>query len=156
MHLSAKSEYGMMAALDLALAKSHVPVQAKTIAERQGIPIKFLEHILRELRNAGLVQSSRGAHGGYRLAKPAEDIKLDDIIQAVEGPIAAIPRGSLRDEKRNGGNGNGHRRSHQTIVQGVWDEVNHSILETLNRTTLADLCQRAQALDERGVLMYHI
>ena len=64
MNLSAKGEYGILAALDLALTPGASPVQAKAIADRQGIPIKFLEHILRALRNAGLVESSRGTHGG--------------------------------------------------------------------------------------------
>jgi Rrf2 family protein len=156
MYLSAKSEYGMMAALDLALARGPVPVQAKSIAERQGIPLKFLEHILRELRHAGLVESARGAHGGYRLAKPADEIKLGDVIQAVGGPIAAVQRSTLRNGHRNAANGNGQRRSHETIVQNVWEELNHSLLETLNRTSLADLCRRARDLEEQGILMYHI
>lgn len=151
MHISAKGEYGIMAALDLALANGTAPIQAKTIAERQGIPVRFLEHVLRELRHAGLVESARGAHGGYRLALPASKIRLGDIIQAVEGPIAltthAAPRGS---------NGNGHHTLHGSLVQGVWDEVNVSVLETLNRTTLADLCRQARELEEQRVLMYHI
>jgi Rrf2 family cysteine metabolism transcriptional repressor len=156
MYLSAKSEYGMMAALDLALARGQAPIQARAIAERQSIPIKFLEHILRELRNAGLVESTRGAHGGYRLAKPADAIRLGDVIQAVEGPIATVHRRSSRNGSRDGGNGNGHRRSHETVVQTIWEEVNHSIRETLNRTTLADLCRQIRDLEGQGVLMYHI
>ncbi|TLY25571.1 MAG: Rrf2 family transcriptional regulator [Nitrospirae bacterium] len=103
MYFSAKGEYGIMAVLDLALANGSAPVQAKAIADRQGIPLRFLEHILSALKHAGLVESARGAHGGYRLAKPASEIRIGDVIQAVDGPIAmparALPR--LR-------NGNGH------------------------------------------------
>jgi Rrf2 family protein len=151
MYLSAQAEYSIRAALDLALAPGTAPVQAKAIADRQDIPVKFLEHILRALRNAGIVQSSRGIHGGYRLVKPAEEIRLGDVIQAVEGPLSATNRGALRHR-----NGNGHSASHETLVQTVWGEVKGSILDSLNRTTLADLCRRARDLDEQRVLMYHI
>ncbi|HEX9284142.1 MAG TPA: Rrf2 family transcriptional regulator [Nitrospirales bacterium] len=147
MYFSAKGEYGIMAVLDLALANGEAPVQAKTIAERQGIPLRFLEQILSALRHAGLVESSRGAHGGYRLAKPADKIRVGDVIQAVDGPIAMPTRR---------GNGNGHHTSHGSIVQGVWKEVKDNVLETLNRTTLADLCRRARDLEEQRALMYHI
>src|SRR2546428_11308318 len=92
MYFSAKGEYGIMAVLDLALANGSAPVQAKAIADRQGIPLRFLEHILSALKHAGLVESERGAHGGYRLAKPASEIRIGDVIQAVDGPIAMPAR----------------------------------------------------------------
>ena len=151
MYFSAKGEYGIMAVLDLALANGADPVQAKAIADRQGIPLRFLEQILSALRHAGLVESSRGAHGGYRLSKPAEDIRVGDVIQAVDGPIAMTNRALPRH-----GNGNGQRARHGSIVQGVWKEVKDKVLETMNRTTLADLCRRARDLEEKRVLMYHI
>ncbi|SRR5713101_50162 len=151
MYFSAKGEYGIMAVLDLALANGAAPVQAKAIADRQGIPLRFLEQILSSLRHAGLVESSRGARGGYRLSKPAEDIRVGDVIQAVDGPIAMTNRALPRH-----GNGNGHRARHGSIVQGVWKEVKDKVLETMNRTTLADLCRRARDLEEKRALMYHI
>ena len=151
MYFSAKGEYGIMAVLDLALANGDSPVQAKAIADRQGIPLRFLEQILSALRHAGLVESSRGAHGGYRLSKPAEDIRVGDVIQAVDGPIAMTNRALPRH-----GNGNGHRARHGSLVQGVWKEVKDKVLETMNRTTLADLRRRARDLEEKRVLMYHI
>ena len=151
MYFSAKGEYGIMAVLDLALANGEAPVQAKAIADRQGIPLRFLEHILSALRHAGLVESSRGAHGGYRLAKLADKIRVGDVIQAVDGPIAMTTRALPRH-----GNGNGQRTGHGSIVQGVWKEVKDNVLETLNRTTLADLCRRARDLEEQRALMYHI
>jgi Rrf2 family cysteine metabolism transcriptional repressor len=151
MYFSAKGEYGIMAVLDLALANGADPVQAKAIADRQGIPLRFLEQILSALRHAGLVESSRGAHGGYRLSKPAENIRVGDVIQAVDGPIAMTNRALPRH-----GNGYGHHARHGSIVQGVWKEVKDKVLETMNRTTLADLCRRARDLEEKRVLMYHI
>jgi len=153
MDLSAKGEYGILAALDLALTRDAAPVQAKAIAERQSIPIKFLEHILRALRHAGLVESSRGIHGGYRLAKPPGEILMGDVIQAIEGPIAGThrPHGT-----RNGSNGKGLHSSHEFLIQTLWADVQDSMLETLNKTTLADLCRRIRELDEQRVPMYHI
>lgn len=153
MVLSAKGEYGILAALDLALTRDATPVQAKAIAERQSIPIKFLEHILRALRNAGLVESSRGIHGGYRLAKPAAEILMGDLIQAVEGPIAGThrPHGT-----RNGSNGTSLHSSHEVLIQTLWADVQDAMLETLNKTTLADLCRQTRELDEQRVPMYHI
>src|SRR5438445_11170537 len=94
MYFSAKGEYGIMAVLDLALANGSAPVQAKAIADRQGIPPRFLEHILSALKHAGIVDSERGAHGGYRLAKPASEIRLGDVLQALDGTIA-IPTSTL-------------------------------------------------------------
>ena len=146
----------MMAMLDLALANGATsvgadPVQAKAIAERQGIPIRFLEQILSALKHAGLIESSRGVRGGYRLARPAEDIRVGDVIQAVDGPITAATRVPSQQ-----GNGNGHRAGHSSIVQGVWKDVKDTVLDTLNRTTLADLSRRARDLEEKRVLMYHI
>ena len=151
MFFSAKGEYGIMAVLDLALTNGSGPVQAKAIADRQGIPLRFLEHILSALKHAGLVESARGAHGGYRLAKPASEIRIGDVIQAVDGPIAMAARVLPRFR-----NGNGHRTSHGSLVEGVWEEVKVSVLETLNRTTLADLCRRTRDLETQRALMYHI
>src|SRR3972149_8149431 len=117
MYFSAKGEYGIMAVLDLALTNGADPVQAKAIADRQGIPLRFLEQILSALKHAGLVESSRGAHGGYRLTKPAEDIRVGDVIQAVDGPIAAHTRALPRH-----GNGTGHPPRPGSHLQGGWKE----------------------------------
>ncbi len=151
MYFSAKGEYGIRAVLDLALANGSAPVQAKAIADRQGIPPRFLEHILSALKHAGLVDSERGAHGGYRLAKPASEIRIGDVIQALDGPIAMPTRTLPRLRS-----GNGHGTTHGSLVQGVWEEVKASVLETLNRTTLTDLCRRARDLEAQRALMYHI
>src|SRR3989442_14540960 len=107
MYFSAKGEYGIMAVLDLALANGSAPVQAKAIADRQGIPLRFLEHILSALKHAGLVESARGARGGYRFAKPAGAIRIGDVVQAVDGPIRLPARGLPRLP-----DGNEHQTSH--------------------------------------------
>src|SRR3989454_10305593 len=89
MRVSAKADYAVRAAVELAAAESP-PVKGEIISSAQGIPLKFLENILGELRHAGLVRSQRGTEGGYWLARPAEEITLADVIRAVEGPLASV------------------------------------------------------------------
>jgi Rrf2 family protein len=89
MRITAKVDYAVRAATELAAAPPG-PVKGDALAARQGIPVKFLENILADLRRAGLVASQRGAVGGYRLARPAEEITVADVIRAVEGPLADV------------------------------------------------------------------
>ena len=90
MRISAKADYAVRAALELAAAPDGEPVKGEQLAEAQEIPLQFLEHILLELKHARLVRAKRGARGGYWLARPAEEITLADVIRAVEGPLANI------------------------------------------------------------------
>ena len=88
MNISARCEYACRAVVELARNENaDEPITAQSIAERRNIPEKYLVHILLQLKRAGLVQSVRGAQGGYLLAKPAEAISLLDVVQAVDGPI---------------------------------------------------------------------
>ena len=89
MRVSAKVDYALRAAAELARADAG-PVKGERIAQAQSIPLKFLENILLELRHDGIVQSQRGAEGGYWLARPADQITLAEVIRAVEGPIANV------------------------------------------------------------------
>ena len=86
MRISAKADYAVRAAVELAAAADEKPVKAERIATAQEIPLNFLENILGELRHAGIVRSHRGAEGGFRLAKPADQLAIADVIRAVEGP----------------------------------------------------------------------
>src|SRR3954451_3253516 len=90
MRVSAKVDYAVRAGAELAAAAGAGPVKGDTIAQAQKIPLKFLENILLDLKHAGLVQSQRGAEGGYWLSRPAEEIRLAEVIRAVEGPIANV------------------------------------------------------------------
>ena len=90
MRVSAKTDYAIRAALELAAAGDDKPVKGERIATAQSIPLRFLENILMQLRHAGLVESRRGADGGYRLAKPPEDVTLADVIRAIDGPLAGV------------------------------------------------------------------
>ena len=90
MRVSAKADYAVRAAAELATTEGGGPVKAERIAEAQEIPIKFLETILLELKHAGIVRSQRGPDGGYALARPADGIALADVIRAVDGPLANV------------------------------------------------------------------
>ena len=93
MRISAKADYAVRAAVELAGHHDEKPVKAERIATAQEIPLNFLENILGELRHAGIVRSHRGADGGFRLAKPADQVSIADIIRAVEGPLASVRGG---------------------------------------------------------------
>lgn len=124
MKVSARVDYGLRASIELAAREGLV--RAQDIADSQGIPVKFLETILAQLRQADLVQSVRGPHGGHRLARPASDIRLADVVRALDGPLAGVhgappedlPPGPLRD---------------------VWIAVRASLRRVLEHVTLADV-----------------
>ncbi|MFF8383966.1 RrF2 family transcriptional regulator [Streptomyces kanasensis] len=90
MRISAKADYAVRAALLLATAGPTAPLKAEAIAEAQDIPHKFLEGILNDMRRSGLVVSQRGVNGGYRLARPARDVSIADVVRAVDGPLVSV------------------------------------------------------------------
>jgi Rrf2 family protein len=91
--ISAKVDYAVRAAIELAAAPDEKPICAERLATAQGIPVNFLENILGELRHAGIVRSHRGFDGGFRLARAADQVTIADIIRAVEGPLATVRGG---------------------------------------------------------------
>ncbi len=135
MRVSAKVDYALRALLELAAAPPG-PVKGERLATAQDIPPKFLENILTELRRAEIVASQRGVDGGYRLAKPAAEISVADVVRALEGPIASV-RGVRPDEIEY----TGPARS----LQPLWVELRASMREVLEGTTLADLVERSAA-----------
>ncbi|MCX5379818.1 Rrf2 family transcriptional regulator [Streptomyces sp. NBC_00091] len=90
MRISARADYAVRAALQLAASQDDGPVKAEAIADAQDIPHKFLEGILNDMRRGGLVLSQRGGNGGYRLAKPARSISIADVIRVVDGPLVSV------------------------------------------------------------------
>src|SRR3954451_5896954 len=95
MRVSAKADYAVRAAAELARASSEGrPVKGERVAEAQGIPLNFLENILGDLRQAGIVRSQRGPEGGYWLARDATEISVAAVLRAVEGPLAAVRGGA--------------------------------------------------------------
>ena len=129
MRVSAKADYAARAAVELSAARD-APLKADRIAEAQGIPVKFLETILLELKHAGIVRSQRGPEGGYSLARPAEDISLADVIRAVDGPLANV-RGDRPENVEYAGVA--------ARLTDVWVAVRAALREILESTSLADL-----------------
>lgn len=129
MRVSAKVDYAVRAAAELAAAGPG-PVKGEALSQAQGIPLKFLENILGELRHAGLVRSQRGAEGGYWLAKPADEITIADVIRAVEGPLASV-RGEPPESVRYGG------AAH--ALGQLWVAVRANLRAVLEEVTVADV-----------------
>jgi Rrf2 family protein len=129
MRISAKADYAVRAAVELAAA-GEGPTKGDAIARAQAIPVKFLENILADLRHAGIVRSQRGVDGGYWLARPAAEITIADVIRAVEGPLASI-RGRRPEEIRYDG-------SSGRLVD-VWIAVRASLRDVVEHVTLADV-----------------
>ena len=133
MRVSAKVDYALRAMTELAVASPSLTT-AEQLATAQKIPPKFLESILAQLRNGGLVASQRGAEGGYRLAKPAEEISIADVIRELEGPIATV-RGARPDELEYVGPA--------TRLRDIWLELRSQMRGVLEQTTLADLVSKS-------------
>jgi Rrf2 family protein len=128
--VSAKVDYALRAAVELAALESDWPVKGERLAGGQGIPLRFMENILGELRQAGLVASKRGADGGYLLARPPADIALADVIRAVDGPLANI--GGLRPDQLE-------YEGTAVPMKDVWVAVRSSLRSVLEYVTLADV-----------------
>ena len=129
--LSAKADYAVRAAIELAAA-GEGPIKGERLATAQEIPLKFLENILLDMKQAGVVRSQRGPEGGYWLAKPAADVNLADIIRAVEGPLATV-RGARPEEL------NYHGASGP--LKDVWVAMRANLRAVLETVSLADIVQ---------------
>ena len=130
MRISAKADYAVRAAVELAAAAGDRPVKAEKIATAQDIPLNFLENILGELRHAGIVRSHRGADGGFRLAKPAARITIADIIRAVDGPLASVRGGPPEDTSYPGAS---------EALPRVWIAVRANLRKVVEHVTVADV-----------------
>ncbi len=127
--VSAKTDYGVRALLELAVADNG-PVKGERLAQSQAIPLKFLENILTDLRHAGIVRAQRGAEGGYWLAKPAAEVTLGAVIRAVDGPLASV-RGEAPEEVEYEGAAEN--------LQVVWIALRASMRSVVDEITLADV-----------------
>jgi Rrf2 family protein len=141
MKLSVRGEYALRALLVLGLNYDQAVVRIQTISEQQNIPKRFLEQILNDLKAAGVVQSKRGAAGGYRLARRPEEITLATAVRRLEGALAPVScvsewfyeKCSCPDESR-------------CAIRSVMKEVREAVVKIMERVTVADLCERARAL----------
>ncbi len=138
MKLSSRSRYGLRAVLDLALEYGKGPLQIKTIASRQDISNKYLEQLMTILKTSGLVRSLRGPKGGYMLAKPPNEVKLDEVFTVLEGPLVTVE--CLQHPKFC-------PRCAECITRQVWSDVQDAILGVLETINLQDLVDRVRAVD---------
>ena len=129
MQISAKTDYAVRALLSLA-AREPALVKIDTVVTEQGMPRKFVEAILGELRRAGIVRSQRGAEGGYALARPAKDIALGAVMRAVDGPLASVQGSRPEDVAYPGA---------AAPLQEVWVALRASLRSVLEAVTLSDL-----------------
>jgi Rrf2 family protein len=142
MMFSTKAEYGIRVMVELAGRAGEQPVPLAEIAERGGLPLAYLEHLVARLRKAGLVSSRRGSRGGYMLARPAQEITMAEVVEALEGSIAPIEciseasDGSIVCARESGAD-------HVCPTKLLWTRVRFSIVHTLRETTLADLLRGA-------------
>jgi Rrf2 family cysteine metabolism transcriptional repressor len=143
MIFTTKAEYGVRLLIQLGIRGGEAPVSLKAVAEVENLPLAYLERIAALLKKAGLVAATRGAHGGYVLARPAEEITMDAVVLALEGAIA--PMDCFVDDR--------DARvscSHISDAQGcatklLWTRVQMGVIKSLQRTTLAELVEFAQS-----------
>jgi Rrf2 family cysteine metabolism transcriptional repressor len=138
MMFSTKAEYGVRVLVELARRGGESPVSLAEIAETDGLPLSYLEHLVARLRKAGLVDSRRGARGGYLLARPATEITMAEVVEALEGTIAPIEcisagaDGTVRCSRESD-------PDHACPTKLLWTRVRFSIVRTLQDTKLSDL-----------------
>jgi Rrf2 family transcriptional regulator, cysteine metabolism repressor len=146
MKVSLRSTYGIMAAVDMAMQSGSGPIQAKSIARRQGIPARFLEQVLHAMKKAGLVSSLRGAQGGYVLSRKPSDLSVAEILEALEGPLfypgtnGRLPTMTKSD----------------ALLAKIWTRVNEAERRVLEEITVEALARQQREIEQQRTLMYHI
>ena len=148
MRLSTKGRYGVRAMFELALHYKEGAVSLKKIAQQQDISEKYLEHLFASLKKARLLVSTRGAQGGYRLARPPAEITVGDIVRVLEGTV------SITDCTGDHADGEVCGRINQCVVHKVWLQVRDKINEVLDGITLEDMCEEYRQAQQGGVMYY--
>lgn len=148
MKISTKGRYGLKAMLDIALNSTGDQVPLKSIAERQNISDSYLEQVFSTLRKSGLVNSIKGAQGGYVLGRYSKDITVGDILRTLEGDLSVI------DEKSAASNSDDIMEI--CITNNVWNKLNDSINKIVDSTTLEDLMQQYKRIEDNSSYIYYI
>lgn len=142
MKLSTRARYGLRALIDLGLYSEKEAVSIQSIATRQNISVSYLEQLMALLKKAGLVKSVRGAGGGYRLGKPAEEISVGDILRILEGGLEAVhcpgneDAGSCQD-------------ADFCVAKYVWKRINDSITDAVDHMTLGELLEESRRIHSK-------
>ena len=152
MLFSTKAEYGIRLMVELGRTADSAPVSLTSVADAELLPLASLEHLVAKLREAGLVSSTRGAHGGYQLARPPEEIDMLDVVQALEGPIAPM---ECFHEDREGK----VLCSHETdggracATKVLWTRVQGGVTKALAGTSLAELVEFANQHERKDTVV---
>lgn len=139
MKLTTKGRYGLRAVIDLARYAKNEPVSLSDVAERQGISISYLEQLMAKLKRAGIVQSTRGAQGGYSLAKHPEEISVGEILRALEGSLSPVDCSAVDGEGETECSA-----SNFCVTKYVWKRINDSINDTVNNIFLSELLAESE------------
>ncbi len=134
--LSNKGRYGVRALFDIAFHNEGRATQIREIADRESIPVRFLEQIFQDLKKAGIVGAKRGPNGGYHLARPAAEISIGDVFRALEGPIVVC---SSEEEARQS-------RPDPDAPAAIFKELAGSIESCFDSLTIADICEKGSSL----------
>lgn len=137
MRLTTRSEYGLLALIDIAGRTGEGPVSARAIADRQGIPLKFLEQLFAALRRAGVLTAVRGARGGFELSRDPGSITVLQVVEALEGPLSPTVCDGERPCGRNG----------ECAAGALWSRATDALRSVLVATTLAELARDQRGLD---------
>jgi Rrf2 family cysteine metabolism transcriptional repressor len=139
MIFTTKAEYGVRLLVELGRQGSGHPVSLKAISDAEGLPLAYLERIVALLKKAGLVESTRGAHGGYRLSRAADTITMDEVVLALEGAVA--PMSCFVDDTEEGRVLCSHLddHGHACATKLLWTRVQGGVIKALAHTTLAEL-----------------
>lgn len=148
MKFSVKAEYGIRALIELALLNGKGPVGAREIASKKGIPERFLEQQLTELKKAGLISSQRGASGGCSLAKDPSEITVLEVIEALDGPV--LNQDCLVSKEQ------ACSQDSCCVVQELWHQSQIKLKDYLKGVSLADLAKRHKEIHDSKSLMYYI
>lgn len=148
MKLSTKGRYGLRALIDLALYSEEEAVSIQSIAGRQNISVSYLEQLVRKLKKENLVISVRGAQGGYKLAKPAGEISVGDVLRALEGSIDAVSCASGENTRCQG--------EDICVTRYVWQRINASIQEAVDSIMLDQLVEESRRAREKGQIKVQI
>ena len=155
MIFSAKAEYGVRLMVELGAHQGDEPLSLKAIAEAEELPLAYLERIAALLKKGGLVQATRGAHGGYVLARPAAEITMDQVVLALEGAIA--PMECFIEEGADGRVQCSHHdaEAQHCATKLLWTRVQMGVIRSLQRTTLAELVDFAAPAPPTAPLEIH-
>jgi Rrf2 family protein len=141
MKLSTRARYGLRALIDLALNSEAEAVSLQSVAVRQNISMSYLEQLMAKLKKAGLVESTRGAQGGYRLGRPAEEISVGDILRVLEGSLEAAECPGNEDE-------NSCQGADLCVAKYVWKRINDSITNAVDTMMLSQLIEESKKKKE--------